>query len=49
MRLPDTLEMKQIWDEIAPFLKITSKGMEIVENAPSNTAEKLEEYRRLGK
>ncbi len=49
MRLPDTLEMKQIWDEIAPFLKITSKGMEIVENAPSNTTEKLEEYRRLGK
>ena len=49
MRLPDTPEMKKIWDEIAPFLKITSKGMEIVENAPSNTAEKLEEYRRLGK
>ena len=49
MRLPDTPEMKQIWDEIAPFLKITSKGMEIVEGAPSNTAEKLEAYRRLGK
>ena len=35
MRLPDTPEMKQIWDEIAPFLKITLKGMEIIEGAPS--------------
>ena len=49
MRLPDTPEMKQIWNEIAPFLKITLKGMEIIEGAPSDTAEKLEEYRRLGK
>lgn len=49
MRLPDTPEMKQIWNEIAPFLKITLKGMEIIDGAPSDTAEKLEEYRRLGK
>ena len=34
MRLPDTPEMKQIWDEIAPFLKITLKGMEIIDHQP---------------
>ena len=28
MRLPDTPEMKQIWNEIAPFLKITLKENE---------------------
>ena len=48
MRLPDTPEMKQIWNEIAPFLKITLKGMEIIEGAPSDTAEKLEEYKNNG-
>lgn len=37
MRLPDTPEMKQIWNEIAPFLKITLKGMEIIEERTTVT------------
>ena len=50
MRLPDTPEMKKIWDEIEPYLSSSNeKGHEIIEGAPSGTAEKLEEYRRLGK
>ena len=56
MRLPDTPEMKQIWNEIAPFLKITLKGMEIIEKgyevidgAPDDVFEKLEKYRHLRK
>lgn len=49
MRLPDTPEMKKIWNEISPYLNITLNGTEIIEGAPSDTAEKLKEYRRLGK
>ncbi len=36
-------------EEIRPYLKITLNGTEIIEGAPSDTAKKLEEYRRLGK
>ena len=50
MRLPQTPEMKKIWNEIEPYLNSSNeKGHEIIEGAPSDIAEKLEEYRRLSK
>lgn len=49
MRLPKTPEMQKIWDEIEPYLEATNEGYVILNGAPSDIAEKLEEYRRLGK